>query len=103
MSEAGATTFSFGRNWEDFIQSSFDQGRLDTAQKHLLGFLRLSDLAGRTFLDVGSGSGIHSLAALRAGARSIVSFDLDPCSVSTTADLRRRAGEPANWNVRSGS
>ena len=34
-------------------------------------------LAGKVFLDIGCGSGIHSLAALRLGAERVISFDYD--------------------------
>jgi O-antigen/teichoic acid export membrane protein len=42
-----------------------------------------------SFLDIGSGSGLFSLAARRLGAR-VRSFDYDPQSVACTAELRRR-------------
>ena len=56
---------------------------------HLLAVLKLDDLKGRTFLDIGCGSGLHSLAALRAGAERVVSFDYDRNSVATTLKLRQ--------------
>jgi len=60
-------------------------------------------LRGHYFLDVGCGSGLHSLAAQRAGAERIVSFDLDPASVRTTQRLHEMAGSPASWRVLTGS
>lgn len=53
-------------------------------------------------LDIGSGSGLHSLAAFDAKADGIQSFDFDPLSVSTTGKLRQLAGEPTNWIVERG-
>ncbi len=96
-------TFSFGRNWEEFIAHNFSEERVAIARNHLLGFLGIKDLHGRTFLDIGSGSGIHSLAAFRAGAARVISLDVDPFSVSTTRKLRRRAGDPDHWQVLEGS
>lgn len=96
-------SFSFGKNWEQFIQQHFSEERIDIAGKHLLNFLGVSDLKGRTFTDVGCGSGIHSLAAFRAGAERILSFDLDPHSVSTTLKMREWAGNPQHWTVQHGS
>ncbi len=42
----------------------------------LLGTLRLSTLSGPTFLDIGCGSGLFSLAAYQLGA-AVRSFDYD--------------------------
>ncbi len=95
--------FGFGRNWSDFVDSHLTEARIAKAETHLLRFLRLPDLRGKRFLDIGCGSGLHSLAALRAGADSILSFDYDPDSVATTKRLRRFAGEPAHWRVLQGS
>ncbi len=95
--------FGFGRNWAEFIDAHFNEQRIQEAQDHLLRFLHLSSLEGRTFLDIGCGSGLHSLAALRAGAARILSFDYDPDSVRTTQHLRTFAGEPSHWTVLQGS
>jgi 2-polyprenyl-6-hydroxyphenyl methylase/3-demethylubiquinone-9 3-methyltransferase len=63
-------------------------------------------LAGRRFLDIGSGSGLFSLAARRLGA-SVHSFDFDPDSVACTRALRERhvaaGGDPGGWTVEQGS
>ena len=97
------TRFGFGKNWSDFIQKSFSEERVAASREKLLGFLRLPDLADRTFLDIGCGSGLHSLAALRAGARRVVSFDYDPDSVATARFLWEREGRPAQWEICQGS
>ncbi len=55
------------------------------------------------FLDIGSGSGLFSLAARRLGAR-VHSLDYDPHSVACTRELRRRYfPEDPEWIVESGS
>ena len=59
------------------------------------GALAAGDARGRRpararFLDVGSGSGLFSLAAARLGAAPIHSFDFDPASVACTTELKRR-------------
>ena len=54
------------------------------------------------FLDIGSGSGIHSLAALRLGAE-VTSFDYDADSVACTAEVRGRFGAGEKWRVEQGS
>ena len=65
--------------------------------------LDADSLAGKTFLDIGSGSGLFSLAARRLGA-SVTSFDYDPDSVACTEELRRRYFEnDTEWRVEQGS
>jgi len=95
-------TFSFGRNWQNFLKN-IDEERIGLAESSLIDFLRLPDLRGRTFLDIGCGSGLFSLAANRLGAEHIVSFDVDPFSVECCTLLHRRAGNPSNWQVLQGS
>src|SRR5205807_1220787 len=65
--------------------------------------LECETLAGKTFLDIGSGSGLFSLAARRLGAK-VHSFDFDSNSFGCTQELRNRyfAGDP-DWRVEQGS
>jgi len=65
--------------------------------------LEVKDLIGKTFLDIGSGSGLFSLAARRLGAK-VLSFDFDPQSVACTAELKRRYFlDDPSWEVEAGS
>jgi SAM-dependent methyltransferase len=93
-------SFSFGENWLDYVRS-LDEAAIERAGESLTQFL--GDLAGLSFLDVGCGSGLFSLAAHRLGASSVLSFDVDPDSVAGCRLLRERAGDPATWEVREGS
>ncbi|WP_173984943.1 bifunctional 2-polyprenyl-6-hydroxyphenol methylase/3-demethylubiquinol 3-O-methyltransferase UbiG [Magnetospirillum sp. SS-4] len=95
--------FAFGANWQRYLKGSFTPERAEIARRQLMAFLRLDSLAGRTFLDIGSGSGIHSLGAWQSGAAEVVSFDYDPQSVAATRLLHAAAGSPANWRVMQGS
>lgn len=95
-------TFSFGRNWQLFL-SSVDEERIKIAEQSLTDFLNMGDLKNRSFLDVGCGSGLFSLAAWRLGAARVVSFDLDPFSAECCRYLREKAGSPENWQVVEGS
>lgn len=96
-------TFSFGKNWEEFIINNFTEERVKIAEDCLLDFLKLNSLQGVYFLDVGCGSGLHSLAAWKAGVKKIVSFDIDPYSAETTKKIREMQGSPPNWEVFHGS
>ena len=52
--------------------------------------LGVQSLARRKFLDVGSGSGLFSLAAMKLSAERVLSFDPDPHSVACSRELKRR-------------
>lgn len=94
--------FEFGQNWTRFLSVLTDE-RVREAEASLKDLLEVSDLVGRSFLDVGSGSGLFSLAARRLGAR-VHSFDYDPQSVACTAELKRRYfPDDESWTVERGS
>ncbi len=94
--------FEFGANWAAFL-SLLDDERMAVAEESLRQMLGVDELSGRTFLDIGSGSGLFSLAARRLGA-SVVSFDFDPASVACTRELRRRyRPDDPQWRIDEGS
>ena len=97
-----AKRYEFGRNWTRFVEKSASDERVDIAKRHILTFIGRDSLDGLDFLDIGCGSGIHSLAAYQAGAGKIYGFDYDENSVNATNIMRRRVGEPANWQVERG-
>ncbi len=94
--------FGFGANWRRFLRSVDDE-RIRSAERSLAVMLNTSSLTGRTFLDVGSGSGLFSLAAVRLGAERVHSFDFDTDSVACTDEVRRRYAPDARWRVEHGS
>lgn len=94
--------FQFGENWRRFL-ANLDEQRIAAAEDSLRNMLEVENLKGRAFLDIGSGSGLFSLAARRLGAR-VHSFDYDPQSVACTRELRRRYFEDdPDWLVEEGS
>lgn len=94
--------FAFGKNWSEFLKL-LDEDRIERAQRSLAEMLELPDLSGRSFLDIGSGSGLFSLAARRMGA-NVLSFDFDTDSVNCTKELKRRYFPNDNdWRVEQGS
>ena len=94
--------FEFGSNWASFLRLLNDD-RIIQAESSLCEMLEVSDLTGRTFLDIGSGSGLFSLAARRLGA-SVVSFDYDPQSVACTRHLKQRYfPNDVNWTIHEAS
>lgn len=95
---AGGRRFSFGENWALFLGELNDE-RIGFAERSLLAMLETDDLAGKSFVDVGSGSGLFSLAASRLGAR-VHSFDFDPSSVGCTQELKRRFfSADTSWTI----
>jgi len=100
---AAGQRFEFGANWARFL-GTLDEGRIREAEKSLAAMLGVTTLAGRTFLDVGCGSGLFSLAAWRLGAR-VHSFDYDPKSVACARELHRRfAGKGGpEWRIEEAS
>ncbi len=97
-----ATRFEFGANWNRFL-SVLDEERIEEAENSLKDMLEVDSLEGKALLDIGSGSGLFSLAARRLGA-IVHSFDYDPQSVACTAELKRRYfPDHSKWSVEEGS
>lgn len=94
--------FSFGKNWRKF-QRCHDEQRVASAQDSLTEFLGCLDLKGKSFVDVGCGSGLFSCAAFKLGASPVVSFDVDPFSVECCRYLHELSGSPSNWKILEGS
>jgi 2-polyprenyl-3-methyl-5-hydroxy-6-metoxy-1,4-benzoquinol methylase len=95
--------FEFGKNWQSFL-SVLDEERIATAESSLTSMLGMGRLVERSFLDIGSGSGLFSLAAMRLGAQRVHSFDYDPQSVECSFELKHRFfPEAERWTVERGS
>ena len=79
--------FEFGANWADFART-IDEARIANAESCLRDLIG-GDLAAQSFLDIGCGSGLSALAALRLGAVRVRAVDLDENSVATAQALLR--------------
>lgn len=88
--------FDFGKNWAGYSEL-IDQDRIELATRSVHEFL--PDIRGKTFLDIGSGSGLFSLAALRLGAARVHAIDLDEDSVATTKRVLSTFGDDSRWSV----
>lgn len=83
--------FRFGENWKQF-SASLSEANVNSSVTSLARLLPAQLIAGRTVLDIGSGSGLSAVAALRLGAKSVTAVDIDANSVATTkATLARFA------------
>jgi len=80
--------FDFGANWEEFSKRRVDQQRLGVACESLRSLLENESLVGKSFLDVGCGSGLFSIAAHRLGATRVVGLDLNLRCIETAQSNR---------------
>jgi len=94
--------FRFGKNWANYL-SLLSPERISDAERSLKSMLKVERLDGKTFLDIGSGSGLFSLAARRLGA-AVTSFDFDPDSVACAEKLKEQYYPgSSDWTVMRGS
>lgn len=95
------TRFGFGKNWQKYIDT-VDQDRINEAMKSLGEWLKSDLHRGTTFLDIGSGSGLFSLAARKMGAQ-VHSFDYDKDSVECAMLLKERfCKDDPGWIIEQG-
>jgi SAM-dependent methyltransferase len=93
-----STHFEFGRNWAAFA-GQIGEHAIAEAER---GFARLilpEEVEGQRVLDIGCGSGLHSLAALRLGAKEVMAIDIDPDSVETTRRTLSRFAPDKQWTA----
>ena len=95
--------FAFGKNWRRFL-GYVNEERIAEAGRSLRDMLEVDNLSGKSFLDIGCGSGLFSLAAMRLGAARVHSFDYDAQSVACAKELQHRCfSESSNWTIEQGS
>lgn len=93
------THFAFGENWSKYARK-IDESRIFQAMEDLKRLTGRNNLEGRSFLDIGCGSGLHALAASRLGASRVMATDIDPESVATTKQTLARFTPDTDWEVR---
>ena len=90
--------FGFGRNWLRYSKT-IDEAALAASTEGVERLLCGLSLKGKSFLDIGCGSGLHAIAANRLGAASIDAFDYDANSVKATIANFARFAPNARANV----
>lgn len=90
--------FAFGRNWASYAKL-IDTKAISDAKDGLLRLIPAEAAKGVSFLDIGCGSGLHSLAALELGVRSVLATDIDPNSVATTRATLERFAHGKDWKA----
>lgn len=100
-------TFSFGRNWIEYVKNFLTKERLDEALASFEKYLPKEEYKEKILIDIGCGSGIFSFNALRMGCKKVISFDVDPRSVEATRLTKEKFGnllsEDAQWEIFEGS
>ncbi|MEJ2061218.1 MAG: class I SAM-dependent methyltransferase [Gammaproteobacteria bacterium] len=90
--------FAFGENWAAYSEK-IGETEINEAVAGLSRLLGGERLDGKRFLDIGCGSGLHSLAALKLGAAEVVAVDIDPASVATTRAVLEHRFPSGNYTV----
>ena len=88
--------FKFGENWASFSKN-MDEERINEAMQSLKKLLGEDRVTRKSFLDIGSGSGLFSIAAARLGARPVLGVDVDPLSVETSQQNAARWLKDLAW------
>jgi SAM-dependent methyltransferase len=102
MTEAAGIRFAFGANWQSFA-AAIDPARIAEAEAGLRRLFPAGEIEGCRFLDIGCGSGLSALAALRLGAAHVSAIDLDPRSAATTRSVLQKYAKTASWDVQQKS
>ncbi|MFZ1787745.1 MAG: class I SAM-dependent methyltransferase [Saprospiraceae bacterium] len=93
--------FKFGKNWKSF-SAKVDEGHINASIQKMKYFLD-EKCQNSTFIDIGCGSGLHSLSAIRLGASEVHSFDYDLDSVKTTENIKKQFETKTNcWHIEQG-
>jgi 2-polyprenyl-6-hydroxyphenyl methylase/3-demethylubiquinone-9 3-methyltransferase len=93
--------FEFGKNWQKFLKT-LNKQKITNAKNSLKNIFLVENFRGKTFLDVGSGSGLFSLSALELGAKEVYSFDYDEYSVYATQQLKEKFYPNSSWQISRG-
>lgn len=90
--------FAFGENWASYAKL-IGEPQIEQAREGLLKLIPADDFKGRSFLDIGCGSGLHALAATRLGVARVVGADIDPNSAATARHVLSERGQNTPWQI----
>ena len=92
--------FDFGKNWINFSKN-IDEKRIELATNSLTNLIGI-DVKNKSFFDVGCGSGLSSLVALRLGAK-VFAIDNDGYSIIATSNLLKKFSQNKNYEIKQQS
>ena len=82
--------FKLGENWKNF-SNLIDNNRLKEAVTSLKKLTNKKSLNNLSFLDIGCGSGLSSLAAIQLNCKKIYAIDQDEQSIKTTKKVLQKS------------
>lgn len=88
--------FKFGQNWKDYTLNVLDEHKLQQARQALADLLQPHRLENQTFMDIGCGSGLHTVSAALLGAKEVYALDIDPDCIEITHYTVNRFLKPTN-------
>ena len=91
--------FAFGENWNSFSRL-VTEDRIKSAEEGLLRLFPKGELSAKPFFDIGCGSGLSMVAALRLGASEAHGIDVDADSVSTSRRTLERFAGGKQFSIR---
>ena len=98
----------FGENWQNYVKNIVTEKTVEEAKQSMLRYLPAEEWKANCFVDIGSGSGLFSLAAKCLGAKKVISFDYDPQSVTASGMMRNKFKDKYgikddDWEISEGS
>lgn len=93
--------FSFGKNWRNFLNKISEKNLIE-AERSMVSFVDDKDFfRNKTFIDIGCGSSIFSLEALRLGATRVLSIDIDDASLECAHYVKEHfTDNNPNWTIK---
>jgi len=84
------TQFDFGQNWSDYSEAELDFHQFECALQSLEDLFGADSIKQKSFLDVGSGSGLFSIAAKKLGATKVLGTDINPkCTAVSNTNAKK--------------
>jgi 2-polyprenyl-6-hydroxyphenyl methylase/3-demethylubiquinone-9 3-methyltransferase len=96
--DAAALRFRFGENWQSFL-AGLTEVQIGASERDLRKLFPNNELAGARFLDIGCGSGLSMLAAIRLGAEQVHGIDFDGASAAAARGLLSTYAPHHHWVV----
>lgn len=90
MGEKKSVSFDFGKNWQDFSEHSLGQAQFTSAVESLDQLIGKGDITGKSFLDIGCGSGVFAISAVQLGAQKAVGIDVSRQCIDVCQQNKQR-------------
>jgi len=81
--------FNFGKNWLNYSKTVKNED-LETMKESLVNLIGLENIKDKTFLDIGCGSGLFSIAAKKLGAGKVIGIDILPDSIKSSEENKKK-------------